>query len=900
MQEKGIVLPEQETIWHTVSATDALAVLKASASHGLSVDEVSRRLAQYGANSLPEEARRSPLRVFLNQFQSPLIYILLAAAVIAFALGNKGDAFVILIVVLVNALIGMFHEGRAERSMAALRHLSALNMRVLRGGQEQQIEAANLVPGDILLLAAGDAVVADARLLETAALQVAEAALTGESLPVDKRVDTLPPDTLLSDRNNMVYSGTHVAAGRGKALVVATGLNTEVGKIAHLTASAETPKTPLEIKLVQFGRYLAAGALVLFIAVMCFGLIRGFPLREIFMVAISQMVSMVPEGLPVALTIALAVGMQRMAARGAIVRQLSAVETLGSANIICSDKTGTLTRNEMTVTDLWLADGSVFTVSGAGYAPEGAISGVSGEITAQDDAGLCALLEAVALCNDAQLMPPDASESRWRTLGDPTEAALLTLALKGCVDVDELRRHSPRHAEIPFDSAAKLMATQHGHAHQQAYIVLKGAPEALLALCAIDSDLYKQAMTAADALANRALRILAVAMVPGGDFDDECGFEQFQGRVTLLGLVGQLDPPRDEAMAAVAECYAAGIRPVMVTGDHKATGLAIARMLGISRDGDRTVDGHELEEMPEQDLRADLNRISVFARVHPAQKLRIVEAFQSQGGVVAMTGDGVNDAPALARADIGVAMGITGTEVAKSAAKIVLTDDNFSTIVKAVKEGRLVYRNLKKVILYLFATSMAEITVLLVALLLGYPLPLAAVQILWINLVTEGTVTINLIMEPAEGDEMRGRPISLSEPLLSRSLLMRVALMTPAMAISTLGWFAWRLSEGVPYVQVQTETFTVLAACQWFNVLNCEFEKRSALRLDILRNYWLAGGLGLGILLQFMVIYWPPMNALFHTTPIPAAELVAIFCVSSLVLWCEEGRKYVVRHKLKR
>jgi magnesium-transporting ATPase (P-type) len=895
MQQAGSAPFQPEPGWHARPAADVLAVLDVSAAQGLGIEESVRRLAQYGENALPEEVRRPPWRVILTQFQSPLIYILLAAAAFAFALGQQGDALVILAVVLVNALIGALQENRAARSMAVLRRLSALNVRVLRDGQEQMIGAIGLVPGDVLLLAAGDAIGADARLISDAALQLAEAALTGESLPVDKHADMLPSDTLLGDRRNMLYSGTHVVAGRGKAVVVATGLNTEVGRIARMTATAEAPRTPLELRLAQFGRYLAGAAMVLFVAVMSFGLLRGFPLREIFMVAISQMVSIVPEGLPVALTIALAVGMQRMAARGAIVRQLSAVETLGSADIICSDKTGTLTRNEMTVTDVWLADGRAFTVSGAGYAPEGVLTGTMGEAAAQDDAALRALLEAVALCNDAQLAPPDLAEPRWRALGDPTEAALLTLALKGCVDIAALRHACPRHAEIPFDAAAKLMATLHGPGRATGRIVLKGAPEALLALCDVAPVVHDRMMAAAEALANRALRVLAVGRVSGSEFDEAAGFEQFQARVTLLGLVGQMDPPREEVKAAVAECHAAGIRPVMVTGDHKATGMAIARMLGIARVGDRAVDGRELEAMPEQDLRADLDHIAVFARVHPAQKLRIVEAFQSQGHVVAMTGDGVNDAPALARADIGIAMGIAGTEVAKSAARIVLTDDNFATIVKAVEEGRLSYRNLQKVILYLFATSIDEIVVLLGALLLGYPLPLAAVQILWINLVTEGTVTVNLIMEPAEGDEMQGRPRSLSEPLLSRALLNRVALMSVASSISTFGWFAWRLAQGIPCPQVQTETFTMLVACQWFNVLNCESATRSALRLGVLRNRWLTGGVGLSVMLQCVVIYWPPMNTLFHTTPVPVVELAAIFGVASFVLWCEEARKLIVR-----
>ncbi len=892
--------------WHALSVAETLERQGVAAAAGLTSEAAARSLAEHGPNALPEGKRRSLTRLILSQFQSPLIYILFVAALLALFLGKQGDAAVILAVVLVNALIGAFQEGRAERSMAALQRLSALRVQVVREGAERVVEAGELVPGDVLVLAAGDAVGADARLIEAAALEAGEAALTGESLPVAKHCEPLPEDTLLADRTNMIYSGTHITAGRGRAVVVATGLATEVGKIARLTTTAEDPRTPLELRIAQFGRYLVAAALGMFVVVLGLGLARGLEFVDIFMVAISQMVSMVPEGLPVAMTIALAVGMQRMAGRGAIVRRLAAVETLGSTSVICSDKTGTLTRNEMTVTTLWLPGDRRIEVGGAGYAPQGVLREDGRELSA--DPMVEALLEAVALCNDARLVPPDDEDSRWRPLGDPTEAALLTLAMKGPLDLEALKRNWPRWGEIPFDAVAKMMATGHGHAAGHRRVLIKGAPEAVLELCGLarqgaeaaplDADGRVQALAAAEAMAGQALRVLAVADVAGAELDDTDGFEQFRGRATLLGLVGQMDPPREEVKVAVAECRAAGIRPVMVTGDHKATGLAIARTLGIAREGDRAVDGRELERMPEQDLRDDLDRIAVFARVYPAQKLRIVEAFQSRGDVVAMTGDGVNDAPALARADVGVAMGITGTEVAKGAAKIVVTDDNFATIVKAVEEGRLVYRNLKKVILYLFATSMAEIAVLMCALLLGYPLPLAAVQILWINIVTEGTVTVNLIMEPPEGDEMRRRPVSSGEPLLSRPLLGRVALMTPAMALSTFAFFVWRLGSGVPFELVQTETFTILAACQWFNVLNCQSETHSALGPGLLRNKWLLGGLILGIVLQGAVIYSEGLNRLFHTVPIPPADFLVIFAVASLVLWLEELRKLIVRRGL--
>jgi len=890
--------------WHELSGDAVARACGVEPTYGLADAEVAARLQKHGPNALPEAKHRSLFKVFLRQFASPLIYILFIAAAIAFAVGKRGDAGVILIVVFVNAVIGTVQEGRAERSMESLRKLSALRVRVLRGGKEELVEARDLVPGDIVLLAAGDAVAADARLLECAALEAAEAALTGESLPVQKHPEAVPADTSLADRRNMVYSGTHIAAGRGRAVVVATGLDTEVGKIAGLTESAEEPKTPLEQRIAQFGRYLVSAAIGLFVVVLAFGMLRGVPFAEILMVAISQMVSMVPEGLPVAMTIALAVGMQRMAARNVIVRRLTAVETLGSTSVICSDKTGTLTRNEMTVTAVWLPDGRTLEVTGAGYAPEGKLLADGRELRANDDPALRALLEAAALCNDAQLVGPDVSDPRWRPLGDPTEAALLTLALKGGVELDALRQQQPRRAEIPFDSATKMMATQHGHG-TRGRICLKGAPEIALELCAaaqrdgqtvpVDDGFRREVEATSAALATRALRLLAVAEISDSALDDTAGFAQFNGRATFLGLIGQMDPPRDEVTLAVRECQQAGIRPVMVTGDYKATGLAIARTLGIARDGDLAVDGRELEQMSDQDLRRQLDRISVFARVHPAQKLRIVEALQSQNRVVAMTGDGVNDAPALARADVGVAMGITGTEVAKGAAKIVIADDNFATIVNAIEEGRLVYRNLKKVILYLFATSMAEILVLMSALFLGYPLPLAAVQILWINLVTEGTVTVNLIMESLEGDEMKRPPIQQGEALLDRTMLKRVLLMTPTMALSAFGYYVWRTSTGVPFELARSETFTVLAVCQWFNVLNCRSELKSALNLSIFKNYWLLGGLALGNVLHFLVIYTEPMNRIFHTVPIPPAHFLLIGAVASLVLWAEEIRKFFAR-----
>jgi magnesium-transporting ATPase (P-type) len=888
--------PEPAAAWHALSAGQVLQVLGVDAAVGLQTQQVRQRLHAHGPNALPEPPPRPAWRTFVQQFKSPLIYILFVAAVLAVVLGHHGDAGVILAVVGVNALVGSFQEGRAERSMAALRRLSALQVRLLRDGAELVLPARDLVPGDVILLAAGDAVAADARLVDQTLLQVAEAALTGESLPVPKSVAAVAEATGLADRLCMVYSGTHVTAGRARAVVVATGARTEVGRIAGLTERAQEPKTPLERRLAQFGRALVVAAAALFVAVVLLGLWRALPLAEVLMVAISQMVSMVPEGLPVAMTIALAVGMQRMAARGAIIRRLSAVETLGSTTVICSDKTGTLTKNQMTVVELWLAGAGgcdrVIEVQGIGYAPQGALR-EDGAATPADDASLRALLQAAVLCNDAELLPPDSERRAWSVLGDPTEGALLVLAAKAGVDLAALRVDAPRLAELPFDADAQLMATRHRLGDAPACVLLKGAPEALLRLCGDGDAGLQAARAAAESMAARALRVLAFGRV-----DDDAlqgGFAALRGRVRLLGLAGQIDPPRDEAKPAVAACRAAGIRPVMVTGDHRLTGLAIARELGIARDGDRALDGPELERLSDAELREALPKIAVFARVQPAQKLRIVEALQARGEVVAMTGDGVNDAPALARADVGVAMGITGTEVAKSAAKVVITDDNFATLVGAVEQGRVVYANLKKVILYLFATSIDEVVVLMLALLGGFPLPLVAVQILWINIVTEGTLTVNLVMDPPGGDEMRRRPVPRNEPLVDRTMLGRVLLMASAAVIATFGWFAWRIDQGAAIDLVRTETFTVLAMCQWFNVLNCQSASRSALRLGLLKNRWLLGGLSLSVLLQAAVTYAPPLNELFHTVPLSPVSLLPLVGVASTVLWAEELRKWFVR-----
>ena len=905
-----IIRQDGGSSWHSLEPEAVSRVLGVDPERGLENSEVTGRREESGWNTLPEARPRPVAMVFLGQFASPLIYLLLAAAIIALVMGDRRDAIVILGVLIMNSLIGTFQEGRAERTMEALRRLTMARARVIRNGIEQEITARELLPGDLLLLSAGDRIGADARVIQSASLSTDESALTGESLPVFKQAEALPPTTSLAERNNMLYSGTHVATGRGRALIVATGRKSELGKIAALATSTVEPKTPLEVRITLFGRSVAVASALIFLVILGFGMARGLPFQEILMVALSQLVSVVPEGLPVAMTIALAVGMQRMALQGAVVRRLGAIETLGSTSVICSDKTGTLTRNEMTVARLWLPDTGMMEVSGEGYAPEGVISRGGLPINEAMRRSLHPLAEALLLCNDARLLPPDTRHPRWHILGDPTEAALLTLAGKLGAAMEEVRERWQRVSEMPFHPSSKIMATLDRNNDSLFRISLKGAPEVIIPLCAragsaggdmpLDLSLKAKALGIAGEMSGQALRCLAVAAWNHPRLLEQGGAEQFAGNLTLLGLVGQMDAPREEVARALESSASAGIRTIMLTGDHKATGLAMARKLGIAKEGDIAMEGSELESLPDDALPDALRRISVFARVYPEQKLRIVEALQGGGEVVAMTGDGVNDAPALARADVGVAMGISGTEVAKSASRIVLTDDNFATLIAAIREGRIVYRNIKKVILFLFATSLDEVTVLLLALFLGHPLPLAAVQILWINVVTESVATVNLVMEEAEGDEMRHHPVPPDDPLLDREMMKRLLVMVSSSVLVVFGFYLWRLSTGVSFVLVQSETFTLMAVSQWFNVLNCRNRIRSAVDSRIFGNAWLTGGLLCGILLQLLVIYSEPLNLYFHTTPIPLRDLLLIIALGSLVLVPEEIRKFLTRRKLRR
>ena len=872
--------PATPVAWHALDAGRVAVELGTDGSRGLPRAEAAARRLRYGPNELPHTKPPGFGSRLLRQVKSPLVLLLAAASALAFALGEHVDACVIVGVIAIDAFLGALHEGRAERALEALSRLARARVRVIRDGNESEIDSLELVPGDVFLCAAGDAITADARLVEAESLGVNESALTGESEPVAKLATPLPVDTQLPDRANSLHAGTHVTSGRGRAIVVATGQRSELGKLARLTVDAPRTPTPLEQRLARLGHVLLAFALSVFVLLLLVGWWRGLPAGELWMVAISQLVSTVPEGLPVALTIALAIGVQRMAARRAILRRLAAVETLGSTSVICSDKTGTLTCNEMTVTALALRGGREVEVTGLGYAPEGGLH-ERGEPAVRDSA-LSELVSAATLCNDADVVRDP--EGRWIALGDPTEAALAVLARKCGFDVASLRVAHPRTAELPFDPALRRMVTEHGASRT----IVKGAPEVVLAACEPDGERW---LERADALAARGLRVLAVASVARRlDAGIDAGLH-------CLGLVAQLDPPRAEVREALETCTRAGIRVIMLTGDHRRTAAAVAEALGLQPRDARVVEGAELQRMSDAELERACEDVRVFARVQPEHKLRLVEALQRRGEVVAMTGDGVNDAPALVAADVGVAMGRGGTEVARQAADMVITDDNFRSIVHAVEEGRLVHRNLEKVLLLLLSTLSAEVLVLVASLLAGLPLPLAAVQILWHNVVTEGAVTFNLSLEPPEGDEMRRPPVSRHAPLLSRALLVRLVPMSAVIAAVTWGWLAWGTHVGRDEAEVRTGAFLALTVCDWFNLLNCRSATRSVFARGQAGNRWLSIGLLVSIALQLLVMYVPLFAGWFHAVPLPLGQVAAIVALASSVLWIEEARKFLARRR---
>ena len=857
--------------------------------HGLTTTEARERLARHGPNVLPSPPPPSRLAIGLRQLRSPLIYVLLAAAVVALVLGDLSDAAFIGVVLLVNSALGGWQEWRAEQQSRSLQQMLRVRASVLRDGVTVEIAAEELVPGDIVSLESGQRVPADLQLSEARSLEVDESMLTGESLPVLKDAGwTGRPDTPLSDRRDMAWAGSTVVRGRAEGEVVATGVATAVGGLAAAMSATEGGKAPLVERMERFARVIAVVVLVSAVAIGAAGvLLRGESVAAMFIFGVALAVSAIPEGLPVALTVTLAIAARRMAGRGAIVRSLPAVEGLGSCTLIASDKTGTLTCNELTVRELRLPDGSAFDVDGAGYVPVGEILPRGEVIGAGDHAGLGRVLEIAAACNEADLVRLD---GRWSSRGDPTDIALLALAGKGGVNREALRLEWPVTAEIPFEPERRYSATVHSR-EGATWVAVKGAPERVIAMCRLTEREARGLLATAVDMASRGQRVLALASGsspglprPGDERTEPAG-------LAFAGLAGLIDPLRPGAREAVERCHGAGIRVVMVTGDHPVTALAIARELGIAARADEVVAGTALESAGSVGLGAMIERTRVFARVTPGQKLAIVEAAQRAGHYVAVTGDGVNDAPALRRANIGVAMGRSGTDVAREASDLVLSDDNFATIVHGIEQGRIAYRNVRNVVYLLIAAGIAEVLTVALAVVAGLPLPLLPVQLLWLNLVTNGIQDVGLAFERGHGDELRVLPRRPGEPLIDRLMLERG--LTAGLWMSLLGfaWFAVLVEAGTPVPHARNELLLLMVLMQNVDAFNARSETRSVLKIPLASNPLLAAGVAAALLLHVAAMYLSPLQRLLGVAPLTATEWIAMPLVALTLLVVMELHK---------
>jgi Ca2+-transporting ATPase len=925
--EPGGMAPHRQTV------EGVLAALGTDAGSGLGARQAKERLERYGRNELAAERPVPAWRKFLGQFTDALVILLLVAALVSAGLwlyereaALPYEALAIFAIVLLNAIMGYVQEARAEQAVAALRQMSATHASVIRDGERQSIPARNLVPGDIILVEEGDTVPADARLIQTTALQTAEAALTGESLPVSKDIAAIAQDVGLGGRHNMIFSGTAATYGRGRAVVTATGMHTEMGRIAGMLQETPEEATPLQQELDRVGKLL--GIIVVLIAVAMIATIllvedvHGVPaLFDVLILGVALAVAAVPEGLPAVVTTVLALGVQRMAKSNAIVRHLAAVETLGSADVIASDKTGTLTRNEMTVRRVVTASGSV-AFDGTGYAPEGEVRRAGGG--AIDGALRVEIERALAVADRANNAVLQQHDGRWTVQGDPTEGALIVAARKAGLEEDALDARFARIAEVPFSSERKLMSTVHTDAERQERLLAltKGAPDVLLARCSrelvgedaipLSAERRAAILSSNDDLAGEALRTLGVAFrpLPKDAFGREALDQRVEQDLVFLGLIGMIDPPRDEAKEAVARAQGAGIRPIMITGDHPRTAAVIAAELGIAADG-RAITGRELASMPDEMLDRTVRDVSVYARVNPEHKLRIVRALQRGGMTVAMTGDGVNDAPALKTADIGVAMGITGTDVSKEAADMVLADDNFASIVAAVEEGRAIFANIRKFLRYLLSSNIGEVMTMFLGVLLaevigltaaggdGLALPLLATQILWINLVTDGAPALALGVDPADRDVMDQPPRPRGEGVITRRMWADIFLVGAVMAVGTLIVLDASLPGGLiagsgSLGYAQTMAFTTLVMFQLFNVLNARSDEQSAFA-GLFSNHWLWAAIGLSLLLHVGVIYLPFLAQAFSTVSLSALDWLGCMAVASSVLWLRELSKVMTR-----
>jgi Ca2+-transporting ATPase len=890
--------------WHHMPTDEVLNLLDSDREKGIDLFEIEHRRERFGFNVITTKKGKGPLLRFLLQFHQPLVYILLAAALITLLLKEWVDSGVIFGVVIVNAIIGFIQEAKAVKAMEALAKTMVTEATVVRSGAKTRISSSEVVPGDIVLLQSGDKVPADMRLVASRDLQVDESALTGESVAVEKDTVQLPHDTILADRKNMVYGSALVTYGQASGVVVAIGDKTEVGRISELISSTEELKTPLLQKIEDFSRILLYLILGLALATFGVGMLRGQSAFEMFMAAVALAVGAIPEGLPAAMTITLAIGVARMARRRAIIRKLPAVETLGSTTVICSDKTGTLTENQMTVQEI-AAGSNAYTVSGTGYAFEGEIV----RADAQSDGALSeALMETLRcglLCNDSLLVE---KEERLTVQGDPTEGALITAAAKAGLFMEQEGARFRRFDTIPFESHHQYMATLHGDlpgGNSVAFV--KGSIEALLERCAsaLDPqgspvDLDTAAIHAsADAMAAKGLRVLAFARKAVVDGREKIDHKDIASGLTFLGLQGMIDPPRNEAVEAVRNCHSAGIHVKMITGDHALTASAIAARVGLHNAG-KVVTGRELAVLSDAEIIDIVEDVSVYARVAPEQKLRLVEALQAKGNIVAMTGDGVNDAPALKRANIGVAMGITGTDVAKEASDMVLTDDNFASIEAAVEEGRGTFDNLTKFIVWTLPTNIGEGLVILAAIFAGATLPILPVQILWINMTTAVLLGLMLVFEPKEPGIMKRAPRDPKVPILTRTLIWRIAIVGFLLLLGAFGLFEYELSRGTGIAEARTVAVNVFVMGELMYLFNCRSLTKSVFEIGFFSNLSVFGGAGIMVILQLLFTYVPAMNTAFHSRPIGLDSWVRIFAAASLIVVVVGIEKFIVRRRERR
>ena len=890
--------------WHHLPENEIVELLETSTIQGLDTFEIRHRQEQFGPNLITPKKGKSSLVIFLLQFHQPLIYILLASAIITSFLQEWVDAGVIYGVVLVNAIIGFLQEIKAVKAIDALSRIVTSSATVLRSGERRQIPAAELVPGDIVFLQSGDKVPADLRLISCRELQVNESALTGESLPSLKKTATLAHDTQLGDRCNMAYSSTLVTYGVASGIVVATGDQTEIGRINEMIASADILATPLTKKLTRFSNVLLYVILALSAVTFFVGILRGEGWLEMFMAVVALAVGAIPEGLPAAVTITLAIGVAKMAKQNAIIRKLPAVETLGSTTIICSDKTGTLTQNQMTVLEI-AAGGELYQLSGGGYTPVGFFSRNNETINPAEQPALEECLQAGALCNDATLGKVN---GEWQIEGDPTEGALLVAARKSGITSSEITVINPRIDAIPFESQHQYMATMHND-NNQTLIYMKGSTESVLERCSwmlspngtsqpMDHHFWQRQ---AEEMAERGLRVLAFARLRPKNNIEHLDHEDIASGMVFLGLQGMIDPPRPEAVAAVRACQAAGIQVKMITGDHAVTAASIAGQIGLNSGSEAMVlTGRDLAALSDSDLLEMAEKTAVFARVAPEQKLRLVEALQARGHVVAMTGDGVNDAPALRQADIGVAMGVGGTEVAREAADMLLTDDNFSTIEAAVEEGRGVYDNLVKFITWTLPTNLGEGLVIMVAVFAGTQLPILPVQILWINMTTAVLLGLMLAFEPKEPGIMSRPPMDPRQPLMTHEVKIRIILVGFLLLLGSFGLFEWQLRQGSSLAVARTCASNVFVFGELFYLFNCRSLKLSIFKIGLFSNRWLLWGVGIMVGLQLLFTYLPIMHIAFGTSSIGLQEWIPIIGASFMVYIIIEMEKWIrKRHKSK-